>query len=473
MLFFSLADHLEMLFGGSGLTDTNSAMPLEASSTKNGEKTSISLRTWSLFRKEQHFKAQQRHYATLRLRYDDRHKVDAIRNGTAMVLECRRKMRYDDMVMDAAAKLLKVVPEIYTIWNYRREALAPAFEAGGDAAQKASNGELALTQACLADNPKSYSTWHHRKWIVLKGYADLQAELELIGKALEADERNFHAWNYRQFLVKLLGRSPETELEYADEKMVMNFSNYSAWHYRTILLNQICSASPAGEAAAPDEEAAASGNRPAPASSAGEAAAPAGGAAASGNGPAPASPVGEAAMPDQGAAASGKGPAPRGTLGAFTGSASQSIPVPVEVLDEEYDMVHQAFATDGGDQSPWMYYRWLVGNSLAHLQVALGTPEEEDARVALQAVLEREISRLQEDHLQDCPDSKWPLLTVARLKEAQARMKLCEAGEEEKVLLEVRDIYVKLMTLDPMRKGFYQDALDGKAFVVVQALGTV
>eukprot|EP00983_Pelagomonas_calceolata_P068027 1149738-Pelagomonas_calceolata.AAC.5 len=29
-----------------------------------------------------------------------------------------------------------------------------------------------------------------------------------------------------------------------------------------------------------------------------------------------------------------------------------------QVLDEEYDMVHQAFATDSRDQSPWMYYRY-------------------------------------------------------------------------------------------------------------------
>jgi len=27
----------------------------------------------------------------------------------------------------------------------------------------------------------------------------------------------------------------------------------------------------------------------------------------------------------------------------------------------------QAFATDSGDESPWIYYRWLLGNSLAHL----------------------------------------------------------------------------------------------------------
>lgn len=35
--------------------------------------------------------------------------------------------------------------QIYTIWNFRREALASVFEAGGEAAKKASDTELALT----------------------------------------------------------------------------------------------------------------------------------------------------------------------------------------------------------------------------------------------------------------------------------------------------------------------------------------
>ena len=38
--------------------------------------------------------------------------VDAIRKGTGMVLECRRQKRYDGPVMEAAAKLLRVVPEV-------------------------------------------------------------------------------------------------------------------------------------------------------------------------------------------------------------------------------------------------------------------------------------------------------------------------------------------------------------------------
>eukprot|EP00879_Flechtneria_rotunda_P012814 GHRR01013380.1.p1 GENE.GHRR01013380.1~~GHRR01013380.1.p1 ORF type:complete len:149 (+),score=36.73 GHRR01013380.1:268-714(+) len=108
--------------------------------------------------------------------------VAAIKQGTTLVLECRRQHRYDEAALKASEKLLKVVPEIYTIWNYRREALQPILKAGGEAAQKAADNELALTQACLLENPKSYSTWHHRKWVVLQGLADLQKELKLVAR---------------------------------------------------------------------------------------------------------------------------------------------------------------------------------------------------------------------------------------------------------------------------------------------------
>mmetsp|Transcript_37806 Transcript_37806/g.84312 ORF Transcript_37806/g.84312 Transcript_37806/m.84312 type:complete len:375 (+) Transcript_37806:69-1193(+) len=351
-------------------------------------------------------------------------KVDAIRNGTALVLQCRKLKRYDDTVMVASANLLKVVPEIYTLWNFRREALTPVFEAGGAAAQQASDQELALTFACLSENPKSYSTWHHRKWTVLKGLCSLPAELKLISKALEEDQRNFHAWNYRQFIVKLMGRSPAEELEYTEEKVAENFSNYSAWHYRTILLHKMhCSAEEPTKGVA-----------------------------------------------ETGSSGAGSPPAPS-TSGGFVGSASQVAPIPPEVLDQEYDMVHQAFATDSQDQAPWMYYRWLVGNSLAHLEAARGTPRGEEVGALLSNVLAREVERLEQDHLAAVPDAKWPLLTVARLKEAQARLKL--AADPEAQLQEVRHIYERLMVLDPLRRGYYQDALDGKAFVVVQALGSV
>lgn len=55
----------------------------------------------------------------------------------------------------------------------------------------------------------------------------------------------------------------------------------------------------------------------------------------------------------------------------------------------------------------------------------------------------------------------------------QARLALCAAGDADALLQQAHGIYAQLMELDPMRRGFYEDAMAGRAFVVVQALGTM
>jgi geranylgeranyl transferase type-2 subunit alpha len=57
-------------------------------------------------------------------------------------------------------------------------------------------------------------------------------------------------------------------------------------------------------------------------------------------------------------------------------------------------------------------------------------------------------------------------MALSMQRAAQARLGLSR-GEEE-VMAEVRGVYERLMALDPLRRGFYADALSGKARVVVQ-----
>ena len=51
---------------------------------------------------------------------------------------------------------------------------------GHEVAQKIAQQEMQVTQAALTRNPKSYSSWHHRKWIIQTHLVPLDAELRLV-----------------------------------------------------------------------------------------------------------------------------------------------------------------------------------------------------------------------------------------------------------------------------------------------------
>lgn len=107
---------------------------------------------------------------------------------------------------------------------------------GGEEAVQAAKHELSVTERALMENPKSYSTFHHRKWVVSSGCCSLERELALVERLLDVDERNFHGWGYRRAIVSMMGVDVQRELEYSTRKIEDNFSNYSAWHHRSTLL---------------------------------------------------------------------------------------------------------------------------------------------------------------------------------------------------------------------------------------------
>ncbi len=152
------------------------------------------------------------------------------------VLDAHASNSYDAALLKMSEKLVQMNPEMYTVWNYRRAHLAPILSRGGDEAVDASTRELAVAEAALMQNPKSYAAFHHRKWVVSAGFCSLERELALVEALLEADERNFHGWGYRRAIVGMMGLDRGRELAYSRRKIEDNFSNYSAWHHRSVVL---------------------------------------------------------------------------------------------------------------------------------------------------------------------------------------------------------------------------------------------
>ncbi|XP_028041725.1 geranylgeranyl transferase type-2 subunit alpha [Bombyx mandarina] len=154
----------------------------------------------------------------------------------------RKECTLDKELLELAGNVLSSNPDIYTLWNIRREILQ-LFKKSNDNIEEMSqvyNAELHLTEYCLKINPKSYCAWHQREWVLLtRDDPDWQKELELCNTYLKLDERNFHTWDYRRFVVSQCKPSLKDEFDYTTEKLMDNFSNYSAWHYRSKMLVEL------------------------------------------------------------------------------------------------------------------------------------------------------------------------------------------------------------------------------------------
>ncbi|KAF4659170.1 hypothetical protein FOL47_007699 [Perkinsus chesapeaki] len=113
-------------------------------------------------------------------------------------------------------------------------------------------------------------------------------------------------------------------------------------------------------------------------------------------------------------------------------------------VEEELDLVRQAYYTEPNDQSVWLYHNWLTIAAMGkHRYGDEYTPEE-------LSVLKEELASV-EELLQIEPDAKYALLTKAKILRALDR----ETSKDE-----VRNIFVKLEEVDPLRRGFYQDWID-------------
>ncbi|PAV70391.1 hypothetical protein WR25_06429 isoform C [Diploscapter pachys] len=152
------------------------------------------------------------------------------------IFEKRKNGELDDEILALTRNLLEKNPDIYTFWNIRREAIE---KREGEEREKLLLAELQVCETAIHANPKSYSAWMQRGWVLGKQEKpDLERELKLCEMALKLDCRNFHVWDHRRIVARMANLNAEEELKFAEKLIADNFSNYSAWHYRAVGLQR-------------------------------------------------------------------------------------------------------------------------------------------------------------------------------------------------------------------------------------------
>ncbi|KAJ8980056.1 hypothetical protein NQ317_012896 [Molorchus minor] len=214
-------------------------------------------------------------------------KLAAYHAGVQQILSSRKEDTYDPISLDICSQLLTLNPDIYTLWNYRKEVILIKIEQrplwlispkdpscrllflthprnidrsiqqavsrdlalelfgecygkDGDEGEekliKFLENEFRLTEQCLIANPKSYGSWHHRYWVLLRHpKPNWENEFNLCNKYLTMDDRNLHVWDYRRLIINKISVTLVDELKFSTERLNANFSNYSSWHYRSTL----------------------------------------------------------------------------------------------------------------------------------------------------------------------------------------------------------------------------------------------
>ncbi|KAL5529297.1 hypothetical protein ACEPAG_5282 [Sanghuangporus baumii] len=205
-------------------------------------------------------------------RQKEKSKLDAYLQLTDDVLARKKAKDWSLESLNLTTRLLTLNPELYTVWNYRRDIFTNGIfvdpECSLNDIHDILNTDLDLTMAFLRQHPKVYWIWNHRRWClehVPEGpendrlgwkKATWAMELRAVEKMLDADARNFHAWNYRRYvLASMPVKRPESaELAYTKHKIEANFSNFSAWHQRSKVYSSMWKQGLLDEAKSKDEE---------------------------------------------------------------------------------------------------------------------------------------------------------------------------------------------------------------------------
>ncbi|KAI5842703.1 hypothetical protein BZA05DRAFT_412010 [Tricharina praecox] len=338
-----------------------------------------------------------------------------LKDYRALVEETQQKRSSNDYTpaaLELTSKVLKINPEFYTIWNYRRQILLHTHLAQSVNTDDADPQDTARLVAQLKEElgflipllmayPKCYWIWNHRLWTLQQAGTLLKPadatrfwakEMDLVGVMLTRDMRNFHGWFYRRIVVANIENPAEggyksmvkEEFEYTKRMVrgVGGMTNYSAWHQRGALYPRLLA-----EENKDEQER-------------------------------------------------------------------------MDVLEDELELLQSAITTDPEDQSLWYYHRWLVS---ARDETSIAPKMPRGTRIAL---VEHELEWLK-DLLGEHSDSRYILkalvLYVQLLQglrkeprdedDDENEEEVDEAAENQQIL----EWLESLESLDPMRKGRYID----------------
>lgn len=126
-----------------------------------------------------------------RKRKEQQLKVKAYRSAMTKIIAKRAAEEYDSELMQLTGGVLSRNPDVFTLWNIRREFLLKLKVENPDEVTASFEKDLHLTETCLQVNPKSYCAWHHRSWILENSpEPNWEREVNLCTKYLRMDERN-------------------------------------------------------------------------------------------------------------------------------------------------------------------------------------------------------------------------------------------------------------------------------------------
>lgn len=119
-----------------------------------------------------------------------------------------------------------------------------------------------------------------------------------------------------------------------------------------------------------------------------------------------------------------------------------------------------------------LLYDFLIASEskqLVHEQL-FDIPQAMEAMLEEQASMCQEILQMEEQESSsgDRSGQKWPLLTLARLKEVQQQL----SSSSDSECSEAQQIYRTLIEIDPFRRGYYVDAMHGKVAQVTRSLNS-